>query len=1809
MAASGKVGLPTGVDGLLMAREVSGHTAAMLAAAQRRGVRRGLLALAGACVLLVTVWALVLPGVTMANATFCGQEEHEHSTACYQQVLTCGFDDGSEGGSAASSGEFSSGVSDAAAGEQSASVGSGAAGEGLGEGSAAAASGAANSPDGGSSARSSSPDSSAGSAEGGASAVSEGAASAAAGTSAASAANAANAANTANTANAAAPDAPADAAVVSLVSDAVAAELPASSSAAPSSGHVHSGACYESVLVCEVTEHEHSLACYSDSSADLETEAAWEATLPADDDLTGNWAADVLAVADSQLGYKESTANYAVVENAAGTEVAKGYTRYGAWWGDAYGDWCAMFASFCLSYAGVPEEVVPQDANCQNWIEALSAEGVWLWRPVEAVENAEGVAQRTGVAVVPAEVVAVWEAEAAELAELTEETAGGEAAGDDASGESASANAEVDAAADSGAAEGEDASDASLEALLGGSSARYTALGSLIYDPQPGDLVFFDWDNDGEADHVGFVYELLDADGNVVAEASAPEFEAASSSADVESVEGASDDVSSSAADAAAEGADAAAVAASSASAAKLKTIEGNVSDGSADTVRYKEYDLTDSSILGYASLPENPETQVATLALDEPMLTSANIAWTAPTEVTSASTKDFIDLNLYDYSGKINANYNSNKKYPGFQWNGGAYMASGTFSRHKVDYIDFGNSNITDIAYGGVKADGGTNGQSKNAVIVANKGGDINKLDISEYGTTNCPIGMSTGVEALSRTLGDDGYPALSDDDRTSLKYLFTGGADGGAVTKKNTESIDGLFQKNETTGEYYYNSRWNHAQYDNNKFTLYNQIITPNFIVYPFGNFLPFNTITDGSKATQVSGISGNSGATVSDYVQEIIDDMSGSLSGSPTKTQLTAMLEKYQNSINGTGIKSSKQAIVDYFTAGGGSGDKPSSDTNLIDDKLLAKMYNIDWDEETNFFFGMDMTMNFMQPKGGLTGNDGQQPMEFYFTGDDDVWVYIDGVLFLDLTGIHRHVGGKIDFVNGKVYYYALDTNSGDVSSTPYKIYTFKELLEAAGKSTDGLNSKGAFKDYTTHQFKFYYMERGSGSSVCRMNFNFPLLEKNSISVSKEVENKTSGVLGNPDYKFQILKANADGKKTEELFIGAGVKCKIYDANDTELGTTYTDANGVFTLKAGQTAKFAEIPENAGKYYVRELFDSATFGQYGEVTVRGESTTTSNGVTVGSDTFTGVDSLVKDMFDGSTAFRFVNSIDKNKQLASLSITKKLEEYSRARVAEQFDIEVKLDDEPLPVGTEYTVTSEGTVTGEGDTRTRTVETAGIITIKPGETATIGNILAGTKFSVQETGVSAEGYAVTYTVDGESVGLENGLATGTLSVASEVNLVVTNSEKGASADIPGKKSLTACDGKSRKFEFELLEMTKTGDEPLAFGAKEGSVPNSQECSVENGVAQFSFPLDYALVDLEQLPAVRYYQVTEKQSEFSLANNTVYIFQVDIVEDASSDVGAAATVTKAWRGVMENGEPSNLSECSGSAGSFSADFTNILAGSLEISKTVEGTATGKGFEFEVALSEGKSGLETLPEYYDVEIRDKSGSAESVRSVKLKLVEKEGSDNEQGANSEQGAGNDESTSSKRVLKIVEASSSDSGDAGNSSGAGSEGAEEYSPITLKHDQRIIIKGIPYGTEWTVTEVDADGLIVQTRVVTPNAPSEGASAGEGGEGGEASGGASSAGSASGAEGSGSSANAGAGTSVASGETPAASSGESSTATVSGSIAVGSTQVYFTNTQMYQLPETGGAGVVVCVLAGLALVGAALLGMRRIHRRGEAV
>lgn len=136
--------------------------------------------------------------------------------------------------------------------------------------------------------------------------------------------------------------------------------------------HVHTDACYENKLICDKEEHTHTLSCYSNPDADKETSSVWESTIP--QNLGDNWAENVVAVAKSQLGYKESTANYTVLDDGVTT---KGYTRYGEWYSKLYDDWDAMFSSFCLNYAGVPNSSVPYASVCSEWVQQLINSGIY----------------------------------------------------------------------------------------------------------------------------------------------------------------------------------------------------------------------------------------------------------------------------------------------------------------------------------------------------------------------------------------------------------------------------------------------------------------------------------------------------------------------------------------------------------------------------------------------------------------------------------------------------------------------------------------------------------------------------------------------------------------------------------------------------------------------------------------------------------------------------------------------------------------------------------------------------------------------------------------------------------------------------------------------------------------------------------------------------------------------------------------------------------------------------------------------------------------------------------------------------------------------------------------------------------------------------------------------------------------------------------------------------------------------------------------------------------------------------------------
>ncbi len=172
----------------------------------------------------------------------------------------------------------------------------------------------------------------------------------------------------------------------------------------PAASHVHTDDCYEIIYGCGIMEHTHSVFCYADYNADIENYETWMSTLPA---LSGNISKDIVAVAKSQLGYAESERNFVLDELG----VRKSYTRYGAWYGNPYGDWNAMFAAFCLHYAGVPQEIVPTVGGCYAWYSVLMDNGLLVTaedaadmgyypQPSDLVffdTDGDGIADRVGI--------------------------------------------------------------------------------------------------------------------------------------------------------------------------------------------------------------------------------------------------------------------------------------------------------------------------------------------------------------------------------------------------------------------------------------------------------------------------------------------------------------------------------------------------------------------------------------------------------------------------------------------------------------------------------------------------------------------------------------------------------------------------------------------------------------------------------------------------------------------------------------------------------------------------------------------------------------------------------------------------------------------------------------------------------------------------------------------------------------------------------------------------------------------------------------------------------------------------------------------------------------------------------------------------------------------------------------------------------------------------------------------------------------------------------------------------------------------
>lgn len=159
----------------------------------------------------------------------------------------------------------------------------------------------------------------------------------------------------------------------------------------------------------------------------------------------------------------------------------------------------------------------------------------------------------------------------------------------------------------------------------------------------------------------------------------------------------------------------------------------------------------------------------------------------------------------------------------------------------------------------------------------------------------------------------------------------------------------------------------------------------------------------------------------------------------------------------------------------------------------------------DPEINHYFGASMTTRFIQPEGGMISRD--RKMTYEFSGDDDVWIFIDDVLVADLGGIHSANSTYIDFSTGRVYI-SNDEEVGTGRGEYNESFSLYELYENAGVSSDRLNDifvqnggNYLFRDDTVHTLKFFYLERGGSASNMRLRFNLKTIPENAIIKTDE------------------------------------------------------------------------------------------------------------------------------------------------------------------------------------------------------------------------------------------------------------------------------------------------------------------------------------------------------------------------------------------------------------------------------------------------------------------------------------------------------------------------------------------------------------------------------------------------------------------------------------------------------------------------------------------------------------------------------------
>lgn len=633
-----------------------------------------------------------------------------------------------------------------------------------------------------------------------------------------------------------------------------------------------------------------------------------------------------------------------------------------------------------------------------------------------------------------------------------------------------------------------------------------------------------------------------------------------------------------------------------------------------------------------------------------------------------------------------------------------------------------------------------------------------------------------------------------------------------------------------------------------------------------------------------------------------------------------------------------------------------------TQLAQGGIMDSSYPMN---DVNYWFGMSMEFSFLQGKDGTvtyTDSNGVKHtdvMEFKFSGDDDVWVFIDGVRILDLGGTHGSVDGSINFQTGEVF------QKMTWEENPNKSYptTLEKCFTLAGKTPKGgWDDNGErFADYSVHTLKFFYLERGTAVANCSIEFNLPnfdtplVVGKTLNPANESVDPEVLEYLrGNTEYSYRVLETDANGTVKKDangnpvLFMKEGQKYTLVDHNQlARSGTEMTvGENGIFKLKHGQQAVFEDLLGIAGyadKYFViEEILPNNQTGHYNKIqytidadvgTMMGEADDT-------LEDFIGYYSPAISAGEPQQV-QYTNVVD-TETLSVLKITKAVTEASEFAEDQEFTVNVKLDGEYLAADTKYSI----------DGTEYTVGKNGAVTLKAGQTAEIlVPVLAGTTFEVVEA--AEDTWVVTYqsvTTDKDGIETTASGNSGSFPMDGTVHVTITNSTYQYRVPLTFTKEAIGNDSSTREFTFEITQVDQDGNAlttptaGISWPQNPTITPSKNKVTTEEVVFTFGASVENGTY---------YFKLVEQDMDGWLEDPSVYIIAIQI----SDGTGKISSITKNGKDYGTTNRPA---------------FVNYAERTVTIDKTVTGNYTEaelqKPFSFTAVVT--LDGKQVVPEAGD-----------------------------------------------------------------------------------------------------------------------------------------------------------------------------------------------------------------------------------------------